>query len=63
MAAEIGGSILFGTLFTIHHSAPFLVVLALNLVTIPALRMLDRQRNDVAMEPAGSHDDRVEAAA
>ncbi|MEU8019670.1 MFS transporter [Micromonospora parva] len=44
MAAEIGGPILFGTLFTLHHSTPFLVVLALNLVTIPALRVLGRQR-------------------
>lgn len=57
MAAEIGGPILFGTLFTIHHSAPFLVVLALNLVTLPALRILDWRRNEVAMKPAGSHDD------
>ncbi|MBQ1010193.1 MFS transporter [Micromonospora sp. M51] len=49
MAAEIGGPILFGTLFTLHHSTPFLVVLALNLVTIPALRMLGRQRGRVAL--------------
>ncbi|MET7821496.1 MFS transporter [Micromonospora zamorensis] len=57
MAAEIGGPILFGTLFALHHSAPFLVVLALNLVTIPALRVLGRQRGRAALASTGSRDD------
>ncbi|MET7375286.1 MFS transporter [Micromonospora arida] len=48
MAAEIGGPILFGTLFTLHHSAPFLVVLALNLAVIPALWGLGRSRRSTA---------------
>ncbi|GAB3836329.1 hypothetical protein GCM10029963_00080 [Micromonospora andamanensis] len=57
MAAEIGGPILFATLFTLHHSAPFLVVLALSFVTIPALRILGRRRGRVALAWTGSRDD------
>lgn len=42
MAAEIICPILFGTLFTVQHAAPFLVVLALNLVALAALTLLQR---------------------
>lgn len=44
MAAEIAGPVLFTTLFTVRHGAPFLAVLALNLTVIPALRILGRRR-------------------
>lgn len=54
MAAEIGGPILFGTLFTLHHSAPFLVVLALNLAAIPGLWILAGRRRAAAVTWSGS---------
>lgn len=54
MAAEIIGPILFGTLFTVHHSIPFLVVLVLNLAAIPALGMLRGRVGTAALERAAS---------
>ncbi|NNC10882.1 MFS transporter [Planctomonas sp. JC2975] len=42
MAAEIIGPVLFATLFAVQHAAPFVVVLALNLTTVPALLLVQR---------------------